>query len=425
MKKNKVAVSVLQFLKNLFTKNILLKLLSLLFAMIIWGYVMTDQNPVRTKTVAEVPVNFEGESDLIARRLVVRSDRSEALKNITVRVDTELTKYADLDANDVTASISLRNVNGPGIYTLPINVTSADGNVLGPVQEVTIEIDNLDSTSIPLEIKLFGELPAGYWNDDPLPASNYVKIEGAAKDIASVAKAVCTIDVTDRKRTYNESTAVELQNSAGEAVNVTLLGQIPSVPVKLTILRMAELPINLDAAILGADELPVNYEIVTTSISPSSMVTVIGEADLIDSLSGIDIETIDVSGQKESVEETVALLLPEGVTSLNGDTVDVRINIRQSLKTLSFAAIPVEVRGLGSKLAASVNIESTDIEIEGRIGLMNELSRDDVVLYADVKGMNAGTYQIELRLELPKEEMLSEVTYTIRDLIVAVTLRNK
>ncbi len=423
---NKVRFSIVRFLKNLFTKNILIKLLSLLFAMLIWGYVMSDQNPVRTKTVAEVPVNFEGESDLIARRLVVRGDRAETLKSITVRVDTELTKYADLDANDITASISLRNVSGPGTYTLPINVTATDGTVVSPLQEVTVEIDNLVSNNIPVEVSLLGTLPDGYWSDAPELASGYVKIEGASKDISSVAKAVCFIDLTARTETYNESAPVELQNSSGEAINASLLGALPSIPVKLTVLRMEELPINVDAAIIGRENLPVNYEIVGTSVSPSSTVTVIGFQKDIDGLRGIDIEPIDVSDQNESVEKEVKLLLPEGVTSLDGDTISVRVNIRQKLQTLSLTAIPITVEGLGNRLVSSLDIESTDITITGEIGIINKLTRDGVEIYADVAGLNTGTHEIDLRLKLPgNEEMLSEVSYVIADPAVNVTIRNK
>ncbi len=422
--KTKVRFSIVRFLKNLFTKNILIKLLSLLFAMLVWGYVLSDQNPVRTKTVTEVPVNFDGESDLIARRLVVRSDRAEALKRITVKVDTELTKYADLDANDITASISLRNVSGPGTYALPINVTATDGTVVSPLQEVTVEIDNLVSKRIPVEVSLLGALPNGYWSDAPELASGDVVIEGSSKDVSSVVKAVCSIDLTTRTETYNESVSVELQNSSGEIVNATLLGELPSIPVKLTILRMEELPINVDAAITGRQNLPVNYEIVGTSVSPSSTVTVIGSKEDIDGLRGIDIEPIDVSDQSESVETEVKLLLPEGVTSLDGDTISVRVNIRQKLQQLSLTAIPIKVQGLGKRLVFSLDIESTDITITGEIGIINGLSRDDVIIYADVTDLGAGTYEIALRLELPNEETLSKVTYVISDPVVIVTIRN-
>lgn len=423
--KNKIRFSVLKFLKNLFTKNILIKFLSLLFAMLVWGYVMMDQNPMRIKTVENVAVNFDAEGDLIARKLVVRSDRNQALKSITVKVNTELTKYADLDASDITASISLRGVSGPGIYTILIDATTPDGTVVSvSPSQVTIEIDNLFTKRIPVEVSLNGELPDGYWNGEPETTNSYVDIEGALKDISSIVKAVCPIDLTGRTESYNESTSVELQNAAGEAVNVTLLGEVPAIPIKLSILRMAQLPVNVDAAITGKENLPVNYEIVGYSVSPSSNITVIGEKETIEALTGVDIEPIDVSNEKESVEQEVQLLLPEGVTSLNGNTIQVRVNIRQKMQTLSFSAVPVEVQGLGKKLAATLNLSSTNVTITGQVSLMSALSRDDVVVYADVTGLSAGTYQVELRLGLPNESMLSEVTYTIAAPYAEVIIRN-
>lgn len=424
-KENKARFSVLGFLKNLFTKNVLIKILSLLFAMLIWGYVMMDQNPVRTKTVEEVTVNFEGESDLIARRLVVRSDRAEALKSITVKVNTELTKYADLDASDITASISLRNVSGPGIYTLPINATAADGSVVSySPSKVTIEIDNLVSRRIPVEVSLVGTLPDGYWCDEPETANGYIEITGASKDISSVVKAVCRIDLTGRTETYNESAAVELQNSAGDTVNASLLGELPTIPVKLTVLRMAELPVNVDAAIIGEENLPVNYEIVGFNVSPTSTIKVVGEEAAIEGLMGIAVEPIDVTNEKENVETEVKLLLPDGVISLGGDTVQVRVNIRQKMQTLSLIEVPIKVLGVGKKLAESLDITSTDVTINGPISLISGLSRDEVEVYADVTGMSAGSYDIVLRLSLPSDSMLSEVTYVIAAQTAKVTLRN-
>ncbi len=422
---NNLGLSVLKFLKNLFTKNILLKVLSLLFAMLIWGYVMMSQNPVRTKTVEEVPVNFDGESDLLARKLVVRGDRAEILKSIIVKVDTELTRYADLDASDIAATISLRSVSGPGIYKIPINAVSSEGNVVSfSPDEVTLEVDNLVKKPVPVEVSLTGALPEGYWNDEPEFSGSYIEIEGASQDISSIVKAVCVIDLTDRTKTYNESTSVELQNSNGEVVEASLLGELPAMPVKITILRKAQLPLNVEAAIKGLENLPVNYEYVGFGASPSSIVTVIGEAAVIDGLTGIDIEPIDVSNQKDTVEAEVALILPEGVTSLSGDTVEIRVNIRQKLDKHTFPDLPIEVRGLGKHLTATLDETTVDVTLEGQIGLISELLRKEVGVYADVTGLSAGTYEIELRLSLPSESMLAQVSSVFSIKTVKVTIRN-
>ena len=54
-----------------------IKVIALVFAVLLWGYVLTDQKPVRTKIIPEVTTSFEGEAELIAQGFCVRGDRSQ------------------------------------------------------------------------------------------------------------------------------------------------------------------------------------------------------------------------------------------------------------------------------------------------------------------------------------------------------------
>ena len=69
-------------LKTFFTKNLAIKILSLVFAMLLWGYVLMTQNPQREKTISNVKVSIEGEADLTTRKLTIRGDRSALLDDI-------------------------------------------------------------------------------------------------------------------------------------------------------------------------------------------------------------------------------------------------------------------------------------------------------------------------------------------------------
>ena len=76
MKKSTNTGSALKtWLKNAFTKNLALKIVSLIFAMLLWGYVLMSENPQRTKTLTNVPISVEGGADLIARKLVLSGDK--------------------------------------------------------------------------------------------------------------------------------------------------------------------------------------------------------------------------------------------------------------------------------------------------------------------------------------------------------------
>ena len=49
---------ILTAIKNFFTTNLAVKIVALLFAVLLWGYVLTDQNPYRTKTITNVNTRF-------------------------------------------------------------------------------------------------------------------------------------------------------------------------------------------------------------------------------------------------------------------------------------------------------------------------------------------------------------------------------
>ena len=51
---------ILTAIKNFFITNLAVKIVALLFAVLLWGYVLTDQNPYRTKTITNVNTSFEG-----------------------------------------------------------------------------------------------------------------------------------------------------------------------------------------------------------------------------------------------------------------------------------------------------------------------------------------------------------------------------
>ena len=46
--------------KSFFTKNMALKIIAFVFAMLLWGYVLTDQKPMREKELSNVTTSFEG-----------------------------------------------------------------------------------------------------------------------------------------------------------------------------------------------------------------------------------------------------------------------------------------------------------------------------------------------------------------------------
>ena len=424
MTKNDIGAIILNWLKSFFTKNLALKIVSLLFAMLIWGYVMVEVNPKRVKTITDVPISFSGESSLHDRGLAVRGDRDDILRNVTVRVKVQLTDYTGLDASDISASVSLRPVNKADTYKLKIDATSSLGTVenVSP-SEISIEVDELATMLVPIDVEYSGELPDGYWKSEPTLASQSIKVSGPRDDVSTISKAICTIDLEDRTTSYNEAILLKYVDKNGDEIDTALfLDTLPSVVVKMDVMRIVELPINAADAVLGADALPANYEVYDVVATPPT-VRVVGSENALSGLTGIKIENIDVSGSTSSVQQNVVITAPEGTTLLDDPNITVYVGIREKQDSAQFKGVPIETKGLGKKLTAELSAAECDVNITGRTSLMKLLQRKDVSVYVDLTGLTAGTYKITPMVSLASKEMQTDLRWTVSLPEVTVTIK--
>lgn len=424
MKKNEIGAIILNWLKSFFTKNLALKIVSLLFAMLIWGYVMVEVNPKRVKTITDVPISFSGESSLHDRGLAVRGDRDDILRNVTVRVKVQLTDYTGLDASDISASVSLRPVNKADTYKLKIDATSSLGTVenVSP-SEISIEVDELATMLVPIDVEYSGELPDGYWKSEPTLASQSIKVSGPRDDVSTISKAICTIDLEDRTTSYNEAILLKYVDKNGDEIDTALfLDTLPSVVVKMDVMRIVELPINAADAVFGADALPANYEVYDVVATPPT-VRVVGSENALSGLTGIKIENIDVSGSTSSVQQNVVITAPEGTTLLDDPNITVYVGIREKQDSAQFKGVPIETKGLGKKLTAELSATECEVNITGRTSLMKLLQRKDVSVYVDLTGLTAGTYKITPMVSLASKEMQTDLQWTVSLPEVTVTIK--
>lgn len=428
MNKNteQISAALLERLKLFFTKNWGLKVISLLFAILLWGYVMMETNPSRTKTVTEIPVSFSGESELLDKGLVVRGDHEDILKSVTARVSVELTKYTGLDASDINATVSLRSVSKADTYKLKVNATTSQGTVLSvSPSEIVIEVDHLATRVVPIEVEYSGALPHGYWQGQPALGASTISVSGPAEDVSKVSKAICDINLAGRRTSYNESVLLRyIDGDSNEVDRALFLNTLPSVVVKMDILPTALIPINVEDAIMGTQALAVNYEVYDIISTPPA-VRAAGPEKVLSELqaSGINIENIDVSGKNSSVQQDITITVPEGITLLDDPNINVYVDIREKQETVEFTDLEINVRGLGNKLTAELSEKMCTASVTGRVTLMKLLERGDVKVYADLTGLGAGTHTAQLKLSFPREDMQTEFEWTLSIPEVTVTIK--
>lgn len=418
---NKILLSVWHFIKKLFTEHIGLKIVALLAAVMLWAYVLNDENPYRIKNVTGVNLSFEGEAELLAKGLCVRGDRSEILEQVTVAVKTQIANYSSLGTGQINASVSLRNISEARTYDLPVSATVSSG--YGSIQSITpttikVEIDTLVKKTIPIAPVFIGSLPEGFWADmDASSITARIDIEGPKTDISNVKRAECVIDLTNCTSLLYSTYDLIMYGAEDEVVDPTfIVGTIPSATVRVPIYHEKTVPVDLNTALTGTDKLTAsNYEIRSVSSSPET-VRIVGEAPAIDAVEALSIVPVDVSTQTGFKTYSTSLILPEGIRLPDNNIgVSLSVDVEECTAEVSFDTIALAVKGVAEGLTATTDIQTVTVEVEGPYSILNSLSRRSISVLIDLSNLSEGEYDIPFDVVFNNTDATSVLEYSVTD----------
>lgn len=294
------------------------KLLSLLAAIVMWFFIMRDQNPVMEVTYT-IPVQvqnlnsgyiIEDAPDVVRVVLAGPRDTIMSMKSDNLR--------AYIDAAGVK----------PGQNNVTINFTPPAGMNLVEVKPdtITINVDEYAEKTIPVEI-----VPIGKFSDDIALKSvtivpKEVTVSGRKQQVNAVNKVVMKVNVAGQTKNFSAVSTLEAWDTAGNVLDVHINPNQGQAQYELNLLRKEKaVPITVPTVGTVAE----GYEVKSTSATPTQL-TVTGREEMIDSVTEIQTEPIDVSGATETVQGNYNLVLPNGVNS-NTTTVRVKVEIQKKV----------------------------------------------------------------------------------------------
>ena len=134
-----------------------------------------------------------------------------------------------------------------------------------------------------------------------------------------------------------------------------------------------------------------------------------GDADVIQKIESLSLEPVDVTGCTESIQQELAINVPEGVRIIGADSVNLQVTIREKTAVLELTELPIEIVGLARKQTATLSQELANVTFSGRVSLLAGITRGDVKVYADVTGLAAGTHDVKLALQIDGEDVPSDL----------------
>lgn len=372
------------------------KIVTLMIAIFLWSYVMSDTNPVRETEIRNITVNYINASELDRQGLIIMGPEE-------VKVNVRLTgKKADLDkflkyrTENIFAQVDLSGYS-EGKIKVPITVGLLDQatgvSVLShEPKEVLFNFEKIVSKEVPIQITLAGELMEGYVTGDITLKPQKIMVSGPRTWINEVERAVGVVDVSGGKNDISVTVPVKVVDSAGEEVRGIDKEQAV-VDVILPVFNTNKVPIEL----VTINELPDDYAITNIEIKPSNVLLKGKDLEMITRIYSKEVDILSLIDQ-ESID--LELQLPEGVSLLDGDQkIVLSYKVERIVdKAISFSGDQIELLNLDNslKLDESYLNQNYIVNINGFKSIIDTIKIEDLNPKIDLSELGVGKHEISI-----------------------------
>lgn len=403
---------------GIFTNNIGLKIVSVIFAILVWYIVVYYNDPVITESY-QVNIQVENESYIENGTQLYRID--EQYKSVTVYLSGNRSKLDDVNQDSISVTADLTQIvdldRDP--VMVPLTVTCpgfAESDIKLSRETIPISIENVASKELQVSVVTGdGTVDNNYEIGKLTPHPSTIKIYGPESVINDIESVVNKIDIDGlSKSTTVKGQLVFIdvdQNEISDSVigdDVTFEGGDPDVSVDVELWRK-KTEIAIDVEYSG--EPGYGYEVTGISTTPETL-TIAGSEDALAALEAdgntitIPAGDVDVSGKIEdfSTEVNIVDYLPDDIilsASMN-ETVIVYVSIMPLGSTeLTMDVDKITVNNLASGLALKYNTKDITIAVTGSRSDLTALTEDLISMSIDLSGYTSGEHTVPVNVTLP------------------------
>lgn len=401
---------------NWFRSKWFVRVLSLAFAVTLYAFVNVSENPNSdatfsgssdaTETLDNVPVDIR-----IDRDKYVVSDVPEEVQVTLQGNRASLTPY--LLQRNFEVYVDLEGLGeGPHDVELQHNIPG-DVEVFIEPKTVQVNIEERASQEFAVTADLINQdkMADGYEVVDYSINPETITITSSRNVINSIGSVKVYVNMEDVDESINNrELPVNVYDVQGNELNVRM--EPESIQVSVEVDNPSKsVPLSVETT----GELEEDLELGSIS-SNTEEVEIYSQSDVLEDISEVNTEPVDLSDVEESGTVEVPLDLPENVQAPETDEVEVTIEVDG---TRTIEDVPIEEEGLGNGLEASYTDSSLDVELKGDASLLNDLTADDIRAVLDFSDLEPGEHNVPVTIEAPDDVTaagsVEEVTVEIID----------
>lgn len=384
---------------KILSRRFWMKLLSLLLAILLWNYVVSsDTSLTRTKTLTGVNGYISGQSTLSTYGLALFSDPTELLEGITVRMEVAQSIYSQVSEDHVQVVADLSSVRRSGTQEVPLKATSSYGRVTSILPEtVSLTFEPLDSRLIPVNVELTGEMDADSWYNIGRTNPSAVTVSGAASVVRSISQARVYSDVTGADRSYVRAEPYVLLDGEGkEIAQDRLTRSASSITVTTDVYPTRDIPVSTEIEEVVRGRVAEGYTISEIAIQPE-FVTVAADQNLLDGISELLIEPVNVEGQSQSISARARVSKLTDFKNMSTEQVYVNITITEEDVSEWINNTAITFVGKAENLQLEWQKSEIQVYVTGPKSAVEALKADGIPITVNLTDYTAGEYSCPLR----------------------------
>ncbi|MCL4466460.1 MAG: CdaR family protein [Chloroflexi bacterium] len=374
-------------------RNLLSLFLSLGLSFVLWAVVVNQQNPEVTKFFeSSIPLTVRN----IPSGMVVSSVGAETVR---VQITTTLDHWNSVAPTSFKAYVDLSKAD-VGALEYPIKVETTDGQVrVESTQPATTEVRLAvqKRKTVPVRVNILDSVPFGYEAGAPQITPSQVEVVGPQNQVEAVVTAVIDLQIGGARTGINQSFKPEPRDAAGKPITGVELNP-PLVVVDVPVVQQVAyklVPVVPDVS----GNVALGYQIVGIVPDPTT-VTVVGDPQVLDRLSQVSTQPVDVTRLSSDLHKSTNVVLPSGVSLARSQDIVVRVYIN-AIQSRQVIQVTPTVKGVSADSVATVNPSTIEVTISGPMPSLLQLGSQDVRAVIDVSGRQPGTYTVAPIVNIP------------------------
>jgi YbbR domain-containing protein len=272
---------------------------------------------------------------------------------------------------------------------------------------VTVTLEPLATQTLPIDISLSGLPAIGYQAGEVSILPTEVAISGPESLVNRATRARVSINVDGIREAIDQSNNIEIvdeNNTVIQGLTVTPENARVTMPIS----QQGGFRDVAVKVVVQGQQAP-GYRLENISVFPLVVTVFASDPELVNALPGIvETQPLELQDAKEDITTRLAINLPENVTLVGSQTVQVTVSISPIQTSLTLLNQPINAIGLANGLAVQYFPETVDVIISGPLPLLDSLSLQNVIVSVDVTGLGLGTYQLTPKVEVLVDNVMVE-----------------